>query len=94
MTFIKGRALHESVLALHEIAREIICKTIAGLMLNLDFEKSHDRVNWEFLIEMLTWKGFSACVVHRLMQLVSGGHTKININGETGTYFRNAQGVR
>jgi hypothetical protein len=63
-------------------------------MLNLDFEKSHDRVNWEFLIEMLTWKGFSACVVHRLMQLVSGGHTKINIIGETGTYFRNAQGVR
>jgi hypothetical protein len=28
------------------------------------------------------------------MQLVSGGQTAININGEVGPYFRNARGVR
>jgi hypothetical protein len=33
-------------------------------------------------------------VVHRMMQLVSGGQTAININGEVGPYFRNARGVR
>jgi hypothetical protein len=33
-------------------------------------------------------------MVHRLMQLVSGGQTAININGEVGQYFRNARGVR
>jgi hypothetical protein len=33
-------------------------------------------------------------VVHRMMQLVSGGQTAININGEVGLYFRNARGVR
>jgi hypothetical protein len=33
-------------------------------------------------------------MVHRLMQIVSGGHTTVNVNGEIGPYFQNAGGVR
>jgi hypothetical protein len=33
-------------------------------------------------------------MVHRLMQLVQGGQTAINVNGEIGPFFRNARGVR
>jgi sugar (pentulose or hexulose) kinase len=33
-------------------------------------------------------------MVHRLMQLVSGGQTAVNVNGEIGPYFWNAWGVR
>jgi hypothetical protein len=87
--FIKGRLPHEGVLDLHEIAHDL-----RVLLLKLDFEKAHDRVNWEFLREVLTQKGFSAMMVHRLMQLVSGGQTAININGEIGPFFQNARGVR
>jgi hypothetical protein len=70
--FIKGRALHEGVLALHEIAHELRTKRLGGLFLKLDFEKAYDRVDWDFLREVLHQKGFSATMVHRLMQLVSG----------------------
>jgi hypothetical protein len=93
-TFIKGRCLHEGVLALHEIVHELRTKRLGGLLLKLDFEKAYDRVNWDFLREALTRKGFSAMMVHRLMQLVSGGQTAVNVNGEIGPYFRNARGVR
>jgi hypothetical protein len=92
--FIKGRALHEGVLALHEIVHELKRKRLEGLLLKLDFEKAYDRVNWDFLQEVLLRKGFSSTMVHRLLQLVSGGQTAININGEIGPYFRNARGVR
>jgi hypothetical protein len=51
-------------------------------------------VNWEFLREVLLRKGFSPMLVHRLMQLVQGGQTAINVNGEIGPFFRNARGVR
>jgi hypothetical protein len=92
--FIKGRSLHEGVLALHEITHELRVKSLLGLLLKLDFEKAYDRVNWDFLQEVLLRKGFSATVVHRLMQLVRGGQTAINVNGEIGPFFRNARGVR
>jgi hypothetical protein len=51
--FIKGRALHEGVLALHEIAHELRTKRLGGLFLKLDFEKAYDRVDWDFLREVL-----------------------------------------
>jgi hypothetical protein len=85
--FIKGRALHEGVLALHEIAHEIHRKKLGGLFLKLDFEKAYDRVNWEFLRELLLRKGFSAMIVHRLMQLVSGGRQQSMSMGRLGLTF-------
>jgi hypothetical protein len=51
-------------------------------------------VNREFLREVLLCKGFSPMIVHRLMQLVQGGQTAINVNGKVGPFFRNARGVR
>ena len=92
--FIKGRCLHEGVLAIHEIAHELRVKVLGGLFLKLDFEKACDRVNWEFLREVLSRKGLSPMMVHRLMQLVQGGQTSIDVNGEVGPFFRNARGVR
>jgi hypothetical protein len=84
--FIKGRCLHEGVLVLHEIAHELRVKRLGGLLLKLDFEKAYDRVSWDFLRVVLLKKGFSAMVVHRLLQLVSGGQTAVNVNGEIGVF--------
>lgn len=68
--FIKGRCLHEGELALHGIAHEFRVMKQKVLLLKLDFEKAYDRVNWDFLQEVLTCKGFSPMIVHQLMQLV------------------------
>jgi hypothetical protein len=86
--------LHEGVLALHEITHELRVKKLGDLLLKLDFEKAYNRVSWDFLWEVLLRKGFSAMVVHRLLQLVSGGQTTVNVNGEIGGFLRNARGVR
>jgi hypothetical protein len=91
---MKGRRLHEGVLALHEIVHELRIKKLKGVLLKLDFEKAYDRVNWEFLREVLLRKGFLAGVVRLLMQLVAWGQMAINVNGEIGPYFRNAREVR
>jgi hypothetical protein len=92
--FIKGRLIHEGALALHEIVHELKVKKTRAVILKLDFEKAYDRVSWAFLRDVLIRKGFESGVVHRLMQLVTGGQTAISINGEIGPYFRNKRGVR
>jgi hypothetical protein len=92
--FIKGRFILDGVLALQEIVHELKAKKLGGIWLKLDFEKAYDRVNWDFLVEVLRAKGFDAGAVHRLSQLVTGGQTAISINGEVGPFFRNKRGVR
>jgi hypothetical protein len=92
--FIKGRFILDGVLALHEIVHELKIRKQGGLLLKLDFEEAYDRVNWNFLQEVLRAKGFDAGVVHRISQLVMGGQTAISINGEVGPFFCNKRGVR
>jgi hypothetical protein len=91
--FINGRCLLDGALALHEIIDELKVSNLKAVILKLDFEKAYDRVSWCFLRTVLLCKGFDAGVVHRLMQLVSGGQTAISINGEVGPFFRNKRGV-
>jgi hypothetical protein len=90
--FIKGRLIHEGPLVLQEIIHELKSRKLPTVILKLDFEKAYDIVNWLFLREVLTRKGFDADYVHRILQLVSRGQTSIAINGEIGPYFRNKRG--
>jgi hypothetical protein len=75
--FIKGRFILDGVLALQEIVHELKVKRLGGVLLKLDFEKAYDRINWDFLVEVLRAKGFDAGAVHRLSQLVSGGQRSL-----------------
>jgi hypothetical protein len=93
-TFIKGRFILDGALALQEIIHEMKSKKLGGILLKPDFEKAYDRVNWEFLTEVLRAKGFDGGAVHRIIQLVTGGQTAISINGEIGPFFRNKRGLR
>jgi hypothetical protein len=94
IAFIKGGFIQDGPLALHEIIHELKSRNLPAVLLKLDFEKSYDRVNWQFLREVMLAKGFEPAFIHRIMQLVTGGQTDISINGEVGPYFRNKRGVR
>jgi hypothetical protein len=92
--FIKGRFILDGALALQEIIHEMKSKKLGDIFLKLDFEKAYDRVNWDFLTEVLRAKGFDGGTVHRILQLITGGYTAISINGEADPFFRNKRGLR
>jgi len=56
--FIPGRNILEGVVILQEVMHELKDKKTSGAIIKLDFEKAYDRVNWNFLEEVLHRKGF------------------------------------
>jgi hypothetical protein len=51
--FIKGRLIGDNIVCAHEILHQVRLSKQKGLLLKLDFEKAFDKVNWDFLIEVL-----------------------------------------
>jgi hypothetical protein len=56
--FIRGRFILDSVVALHEILHEVKKDKQNDILLKIDFEKAYDKVNWQFLYQMMIMKGF------------------------------------
>lgn len=56
--FIKGRYILESVVTAHEILHSVYHSNSSGCVLKPDYEKAYDKVNWDFIIEVLTKSSF------------------------------------
>jgi hypothetical protein len=56
--FIGGRYILESVLVAHEIVHSIHRNKVPGVILKLDYEKAYDRVDLDFLFEILKTRNF------------------------------------
>jgi hypothetical protein len=52
LAFIKGCFILESVVSAHEIVHEVHRKKEKGLFFKIDYEKSDDKANLDFLYEI------------------------------------------
>jgi hypothetical protein len=57
--FIPGRNIMEGVVVLHETIHDIYRKKMSGVILKIDFKKTYDKINWDFLQQSLRMKDFS-----------------------------------
>lgn len=73
---------------------ELRIKKQQGVIMKIDFEKAYDRVNWEFVEEVMKRKGFHEQFIQWVMLSVRSGRVCIKINGQLGTYFRTYRGLR
>ena len=48
----------DGVVSLHEIIHEVKKKKHSEVIFKVDFEKAYDKVNWNFLYQMMIKKGF------------------------------------
>jgi hypothetical protein len=61
-------------------------------VLKLDYAKSYDRVNWHFLEEMLSTRGFSNKWISWVRKLVKGRYNAIRLNERNNHYFQHGKG--
>lgn len=92
--FIPSRQILDGVVILHEVLHELKSSNQAGIILKLDFEKAYDKVQWQFLFEVLQRKGFDEKMIGWIRQATIKGRVAINVNGKTEKFFRTYKGVR
>jgi hypothetical protein len=92
--FIKGRNIMEGVLSLHEILHDTKRKKKDGIILKLNFEKAYDKVNWDFLFEVIKQRGFCGRWCNWVKAVVASGTLSVKTNNSMGSYFKSRKGVR
>jgi hypothetical protein len=92
--FLPGRYILEGVIVLHETIHELKIKKQKGIILKLDFEKAYDKVNWDFLQQVLRMKGFPNFWCQWMERVVSKGSVGVQVNDDLGHFFQTKKGLR
>jgi hypothetical protein len=82
------------VVVLHETIHELKRKKRKGLIIKLDFEKADDKVNWDFLQQVLRTKGFPMVWCQWMEKVVSKGSVCVQVNDNLGHFFQTRKGLR
>ena len=82
--FVPGRAISDNVLITHEILyylRTSAAHQRCSMAVKTDMSKAYDRIEWDFLREVLTRFGFHSVWVSWIMECVSSVSYTFPING-------------
>jgi hypothetical protein len=93
--FIRGRYILESVVIAHEIVHSNHKTKPPRMVIKLDYEKAYDRVNLDFLMEILRSRGFGDKWIEWIKKVViGGGLVRVMANGEECYTFKIRKGLR
>jgi Reverse transcriptase (RNA-dependent DNA polymerase) len=92
--YIKGSYIMDNVVCAHEALHTIKKNKISAVIFKIIFEKAFDRVNWDFLLEILQGRKFGHKWIHWIQDILYSGKTCINVNETLGEYFTCKRGVR
>ncbi|KAL6565178.1 hypothetical protein OROMI_016628 [Orobanche minor] len=91
--FIKGRNITDNILTAHEITHDISQST-TNTIIKLDMEKAYDRINWNFIFQVMSSLGFSFVWINFIKSCISNCWFSILVNGESVGFFKSQRGIR
>ncbi|XP_074266422.1 uncharacterized protein LOC141589691 [Silene latifolia] len=94
--FTPGRAISDNVMIAFEVFHYMKCShsTEGYMATKLDMAKAYDRVEWQFLKNILDAMGFDRAWVNRVMACVSTVSFSVLINGTPSEEFMPTRGLR
>jgi hypothetical protein len=92
--FIGGRYILESVVVAREVVHTMHKNKKPGIILKLDYEKSYDRVDLDFLFEIIKTRGLNSRWVDWIEKVVKGGSVGVTLNGNDSSFFKTGKGLR
>ena len=93
--FVMGRSIGDSIalaqLMMNELNRKVEAR---NAILKLDMMKAFDRMEWDFIQEVLRRFGFSESLVNIISNCFQNQHISVNINGIRHGFFPTSRGLR
>ncbi|GJZ86962.1 putative RNA-directed DNA polymerase, eukaryota, reverse transcriptase zinc-binding domain protein, partial [Tanacetum coccineum] len=89
-----GRQILDGCLIANEIIRRAKLEDQRLLLFKVDFEKSFDSVNWNFLLDIMRQMGFGLKWINWIASCLSSATISILINGSPSNEFSMERGLR
>ena len=91
---IPGRFMGENLRLLLDIVHQANSEDLPGAILSLDQEKAFDRVEWSYMLKVLTHMGFGSSFCRWVSLLYSNVSSAVLVNGFLSESFPVSRGVR
>lgn len=95
--FVPERLIQDNIMVAHKAFHYLKLKkkgSVGQMAVKIDFNKAYDRVEWDFLREVLRKLGFHAIWIQWVMECVSTVYFSIFANGEKRVSFYTSRGLR
>jgi hypothetical protein len=92
--FVKGRYIGCNIQRIQNTIEMCKMENLNGTLVNIDFEKAFDTIEWHFIYKSLEILNFPQKFIEWIRSLYSNIETCIINNGNTSNYFNPERGVR
>ena len=92
--FVKGRYIGESIRFVEDLILKFDYENIEGIVLQLDFEKAFDSIEWKFMFDVLKKVNLGDQFISYVRCCYTDIYSCINNNGFATNWFQLGGGVR
>jgi hypothetical protein len=92
--FIKGRQITDNIVLVQEALHSSLCRKDKGMIIKLDLANAFDRVNHNFLFEVMKKFGFDQSFVNWIRAYIGFPWIAPMVNGRVMNFFKASRGLR
>ena len=92
--FIKGRYIGQNIRLINDILEQTKLRNIPGILLQLDFRKAFDTIEWDFIQRTIALFNFGESIQRWISIFYVNTESAVLNNGFCTNYFRLSRGVR
>ena len=92
--FLKGRLIAENFMVTRELLQHIASEKRPTVLAKVDFSRAFDSVQWDFLFNVMSARGFPDRWINWIKQLLFTSSSRLIVNDECTEYFQHGQGLR